>query len=259
MNSEDAKFLIEHDPGVACEVARISLRSGGNTMWRTLKDAGLAKAIRKNAGARRSLLNSMIVAPSTNDAVEMLKNILDDLKPKQRISVFNTVRQSSVVISYWIESCGFNENPDRKIHISQLLKAVSCYDLDINTPFKGIGRRGGTYDSSVMRECVSNIDWVKVNDNNKYLLGIASGVKLLFEFGAKLDYPTKQYILGLSRLTELKLAIDWFYENAQIKYSDWLTEQNSTHVVPENIAFIQSLVAKKVIVDLVSTSNTAKP
>lgn len=253
MSPEDARFLLDTNPSLAADVARTSIRHG-NAMWRVFMNEGLAAHTRASPSSRRDLVGSLSGVESTSDAVELLRHMLDDLKPKQRQTLFSNVVQGSVIAKNWIsfvrtrnvgEDGQIEMEPARSDHLLALFATLKEYGIEANAQFKGKGRRGGTYDTSVMRELCADLCFGRnSHPRNRFN---EQCVHFLFDLGAKLDGPTKVHALSHPIPQSAQAFVEWFEKKGLATIADFLTEANHKEALSENVALLHSLAAKRAI------------
>jgi hypothetical protein len=252
MTPQDAKFVIEKDSALAVKLAQVALRHG-NDMWKTLLKEGLLGCIRSATGARRDLMDSLIRTPNTDNAVFMLKAILDDMKPKQRESLFSNVRQSSVITLDWLdwakekmgEDGKYRLDPESKAHLKALLDVVKSYGVDINPPFKATGNRNQLYESSVVRETVSRVIHMGDDSINKPVA--VERLDFMLEMGAKVDIPTKAMVLEGFNARDLLKTVKWFDEKGIVSPPDWLEAKDHKYASAQSVALLQGHLALSAI------------
>lgn len=252
MTPEEAKFILEHDSGMGCQLARLSLRHE-NGMWKTLFDAGLPTAIRKNSGARNDLLYTVGHLKNTANAVTVLRAILDDIKPKQRAALFTLERQGSVLITDWLGAIGRlpdakgSNLPDEKgiAHFRALAEVVNAYGIELNTTYHAKGRRGGSFETSVLSQAVSDVMSQGYNDPRN--IQKSEQMELIWQLSPKLDDATKIHVLQDVSIERVDAVVTLFQKNGWARREDWLSAAGSPRVNKQTVAYLQAKVAMEAV------------
>lgn len=257
MHIEEAQFLLKHDVKTATDVVRLSL-THGNAMWRTFIDAGLASYFKRGSD-RHDLLNSLNMAENTDDAIVVLRHLLDALTPEQCKKAFSASNRG-VLVESWLNSIALDIAPEggahllsasRIQHTRALIGTLREYSVEINMLYSKKSGPSGNHRTSILAELTPSLNYELAF--KEQMANAEQRLRMLFEFGATLDTPTKIYALNTRMTKHCVNVVQWFDKNGFAKIDEWLTESKHTEALPQNVAMIQSMCAMRAI-DAVSKS-----